>query len=164
VRVEELAGQRIRAVREDRDMTQEELGRRLGKLLGREWPRQAVSAAERGRRAFTAAELVAIALTLRTSVGHLLTPPFDVDSVDLPGSVQIRREDLAAVVLPSVSADETLAGVAETVNRIQKNLGQVTEGTGMVTEATSRLWEDMQALGDELTRAFEAVGRQGGGS
>lgn len=78
VRVEEVVGRRIREIRERQEMTQGQLGQEVGRLLGRPWPRQTVSLAEQGRRAFTAAELVAIARALQVYVGHLFTPSLHV--------------------------------------------------------------------------------------
>lgn len=89
MKVEELVGRRVREMRELRGMTQEQLGAAIGELLGKPWPRQTVSAAEGGRRAFTAVELVAIARALSFYVGALFTPSWDMGApaIELsPGS------------------------------------------------------------------------------
>lgn len=83
MRIEDVIGQWITIGREQTEMTQAELGERLGKLLGKPWSRQAVSAAEKGRRAFTAAELVAFAIVLGSNVEDLLEPPATTDEVTL---------------------------------------------------------------------------------
>lgn len=82
-RLEEIIGARMLARRTELHLTQEQVGERVGRRLGREWTRQAVSAAEKGRRAFTAVELIAIANVLGETIVGLLTPPDDVDLVVL---------------------------------------------------------------------------------
>src|SRR3954468_21857578 len=73
VGVSRLVGARIADVRLLRGYTQEDLGERLAEHLGRPWPRQAVSLAEQGGRAFTAAELVAVARVLGVAVADLFS-------------------------------------------------------------------------------------------
>ena len=120
MRVEALVGRRIRAERERLGLTQGELGEKLGEKLGRSWPRQAVSAAEQGNRAFTAAELLAIAFTLDMSVGGMLMPPAGVDVVELPNGTSFSREELVAAVLPRL-------GTERTFDQMQATLGRLTE-------------------------------------
>lgn len=93
-RVEEFVGQRVRDHREQLGITQEELGRRLEPLLGKPWPRQAVWAAEQGKRAFTAAELVALASVLDTQPARLVTPPLTVDEVEMPSGETLPASSL----------------------------------------------------------------------
>lgn len=77
-------------------MTQEQLGQAIGELLGKPWPRQTVSSAEAGRRAFTAAELVAIARALRVYVGSLFTPAVDAPrtGIELSPGVVLDVQDV----------------------------------------------------------------------
>lgn len=82
--VEELIGRRITAVREALGIPQADLGQRLGTTLGTTWTRQQVSRAEHGHRAFTAAELIALAYALDVPIADLLTPPEGVTEVQLP--------------------------------------------------------------------------------
>jgi transcriptional regulator with XRE-family HTH domain len=70
--LEQVIGQRIRDRRGQLGLSQAALGRAVGARLGREWTRQAVCAAEKGGRAFTAAELCAIAGALGMTVTQLL--------------------------------------------------------------------------------------------
>ena len=71
MRVEAAIGKQISHFRETRQMSLTQLGEAMGQYLDRPWSRQAVHQAERGRRAFTAAELAALALVLGTSVPAL---------------------------------------------------------------------------------------------
>lgn len=75
-------GRRIKVRRESAGLTQTVLGEAIGKALGQSWPRQAVSAAEKGRRAFTAAEVVAIADALGCGISDL----FGVTDSVAPGT------------------------------------------------------------------------------
>lgn len=84
MKLEEAIGVRVRERREHMKMTQQDLGAALGTWLDKPWPRQAVWSAERGARAFTAAELVALAILLEVSPAYLLTPPLNVGEVALP--------------------------------------------------------------------------------
>lgn len=68
VKIEQVIGERIRELREGLGISQAELGNRLPLP----WPRQAVSAAEKGRRAFAAAELANFATTLGVGIADLV--------------------------------------------------------------------------------------------
>lgn len=95
VRVEEVVGRRIRDIRDSQGMTQELLGQEIGKLLGKPWPRQTVSLAEQGRRAFTAVELVAVARVLGVYVGHLFTPPLGMpQAIEISPGVEMDSDEV----------------------------------------------------------------------
>src|SRR5579859_8122948 len=83
MRVEEAVGRQIAHLRAQRQLSLTDLGEALGRHLGRPWSRQAVHQAERGQRSFTAAELVALALALGTSVPALFRT--EAEQVELPG-------------------------------------------------------------------------------
>lgn len=88
MKVSEIVGYRMRLARAELGWTQTELGKRLGEKLnsdGRPWHVQSVSAAEKGRRAFTAEELLVLSSTLRHEVGWFFLPP-DGENVELPGT------------------------------------------------------------------------------
>ena len=96
MRVETAIGKQIARFRETRQMSLTQLGEALGQYLDKPWSRQAVHQAERGRRAFTAAELTAIALALGTSVPALFLA--DGEPVELPGAT-VSAEDYQTVLL-----------------------------------------------------------------
>lgn len=82
MRIEEVAGANMRTARNRRAWSQANLGEHLAPYLGEPWARvQAISAAETGKRAFTAAELVTIGHVLGVSVADLLAPPSGVTTV-----------------------------------------------------------------------------------
>jgi hypothetical protein len=77
-------------------MSLTQLGQAMGRYLDKPWSRQAVHQAERGRRAFTAAELTAVALALDTSIPALFLA--DTEPIELPG-MTITAEDYRAILL-----------------------------------------------------------------
>ncbi len=68
------------------------------------WTRQAVWAAERGRRGFLAVELLALAVVLELPMDRLITLPADVPSVTLPNGTEVSRTVLRGTAPPSTSA------------------------------------------------------------
>lgn len=158
MRIEDVIGQRIREVREINDVTQGQLGERLGELLGREWSRQAVSTAEKGGRAFTAAELVAIAHALGTTVPRLMTPAVDVRAIELPGGVEIKRQEVTRSTLPRAStekafdaADENLQAISQALQAIGQAAAAGTEHVGLAHGALSRAAESISTrIKDDL--------------
>src|SRR5580693_3004173 len=96
MRIETAIGRQISRLREARQMSLTQLGQAMGTYLGKPWSRQAVHQAERGRRAFTAAEMAALALALDTSVPALFLA--DAGDVELPGAV-VSAEDYQGILL-----------------------------------------------------------------
>jgi transcriptional regulator with XRE-family HTH domain len=109
MRIETAIGKQIARLRETRQMSLTELGEAMGKYLGKPWSRQAVHQAERGRRAFTAAEMAAFALALDTSVPALFLA--DAALIELPGAA-VSAEDYQGILL--YAGDEApLDGIEE---------------------------------------------------
>jgi transcriptional regulator with XRE-family HTH domain len=111
MRVEEAVGRQIARLRAQRQLSLTDLGESLGRYLDKAWSRQAVYQAERGGRAFTAAELTALALVLDTSVQALFRA--DDDRIELPGAV-VSPEEYRSILLNRVS-DAPLDGVEELI-------------------------------------------------
>jgi transcriptional regulator with XRE-family HTH domain len=109
MRVEVAIGRQIGRLREMRQMSLTQLGEAVGRYLGKPWSRQAVHQAEHGRRAFTAAELAALALALDTSVPALFLA--DADQIDLPGA-SVSAQDYLGILLYAGN-DTPLDGVEE---------------------------------------------------
>ena len=78
MKIELAVGNRIRELRESQGLSQAQLGERLQKP----WPRQAVSAAEQGRRAFTVAELSGLSAALGVGIADLVGEVDGQPSVD----------------------------------------------------------------------------------
>ncbi len=111
MRVEAAIGKQISHFRETRQMSLTQLGEAMGQYLDRPWSRQAVHQAERGRRAFTAAELAALALVLGTSVPALFLA--DAEQIELPGAT-VSPEDYQAMLLYA-GHDAPMDGVEELI-------------------------------------------------
>ncbi|MEV0159017.1 helix-turn-helix domain-containing protein [Nonomuraea fuscirosea] len=120
MRVEEAIGRQLARLRAERRMSLTELGEALGRYLDRPWSRQAVHQAERGQRAFTAAELTALALVLDTSVQVLFRA--EDDGIELPGGA-VSREDYRGILL-SREPDMPLDGVEELIIALH-DIGEV---------------------------------------
>jgi len=120
MRVEAAIGQQIARLRETRRMSLTELGEIMGRYLDRPWSRQAVHQAERGRRAFTAAELAALALALDTSVPALFLA--DADQIELPGA-SVSAEDYRGILLYAGN-DAPIDGVEELIVALH-DIGEV---------------------------------------
>jgi len=96
MQIEVAIGKQIARFREARQMSLTQLGEVLGKYLDKPWSRQAVHQAERGRRAFTAAEMAALALALETSVPALFLT--DDAHIELPGAA-VSAQDYKGILL-----------------------------------------------------------------
>ncbi|MGH3276708.1 MAG: helix-turn-helix domain-containing protein [Streptosporangiaceae bacterium] len=136
MRVEEYVGQRIRDRRDELGMTQEEFGRRVGHFLGKPWSRSTVSVAENARRAFTAAELVAIANVLGTRAARLLTPPVDVEELEMPSGATMRAHPLG----PDVGINDKY------LSQMQDELAQILSTTGQTRRAAKVLEDKLTTL------------------
>jgi transcriptional regulator with XRE-family HTH domain len=145
VRVEELIGFRIRQARSDAGMSLEEFGRLLGEPLGKAWVKQSVHNAENGRRLFTAAELVAVALVLRCTVADLFRLPSDVDALTLPNAT-VTREQLnrwAELETPSV------ADLRRALHSMQASIRRVAEAGASLDQDAQRVFDELESV---LTR------------
>jgi transcriptional regulator with XRE-family HTH domain len=88
-----VIGQNVKALRENRGETAEELGARIGEIFGKPWPRQTVYLTEQGGRRFAAEEVVAFAFLFGVSIADLFVPSANVDEVQV-GNQRIPRERL----------------------------------------------------------------------
>jgi len=122
--VAELVGLRVQEARQQHDMTQEQIGAALAEYLGKPWTRQAVSAAEKGNRAFKIAELFALAAVLDTTVVELIAPRSSSAEVELPAA-HLTAERYAALL--SRDRSEVEAELRDEVDRLRKELGSVVQ-------------------------------------
>lgn len=185
MRVEEVVGWQIHERREGLGLTQEQLGRHLAMYLGRPWSRQAVSAAEKGDRSFGAAELVALATVLHTTVSDLLRPPLQESSVELGGAAAVPKDLLFDVIASRLPEDlnfdaiqHTLTLLAESAARSQTDVSRtlklaqevdrlITQRVSgpKITHADARAWRERlspkdQAQLEEVTTAVRAQEEQ----
>lgn len=145
MKVETIVGLRMASAREARGMSQPELGRLLGEYLGKPWQRQAVSAAEKGARAFTAAELLALSFILRVPVEQLFKPPPEVSDYVLPAA-RINRRDLA----DATPRDDLDADARSDLDEALAEAIRASSAAGRATSKVHTLLRSMQALRDEV--------------
>ena len=149
MRIEEVVGQRVAELRTAAGMTQAALGEALGGPLGKPWSRQAVSAAEQGGRAFTAAEIAAFALVFEVPVGRLLTPPIEAQAVRLTdGGPPVGRRDL--VTLTTTSGLESSEAGARTLHDLALALTQIRTWAGTAYSRVDELTADLRTTGRGL--------------
>ena len=119
--MKDLIGENIREKRNALGMTQEQFGRAVAELLNSTWSRQAVSAAENGKRDWRAEDLVAAAYVLGTSPAYLMQPKL-ADDLDLPGKT-VSFEDLVAVTVSKDS--DRVAAARDTLDLLGRLLDEV---------------------------------------
>lgn len=151
MKVEKYVGQRIRDRRDELDMTQEAFGREVGLWLGKPWSRSTVSVAENGKRAFTAAELVAIAHVLQTSPTYLLAPPAGVDVITMPSGATVNRDLLFSLVVTTPDSDVNLAAAEQALSALTERAARSQEDAAEIVS----LARDLHLL---ITRQVIVVG------
>lgn len=108
-----------------------ELGAALELWLGKPWTRQAVWEAENGKRAFTAAELLALAAVLNVTLPQLFE---SADDLDLPSGGTMPATLIDALVLgTNKERDQTvrLLRSARALKRAHEDLGASVLGLGL---------------------------------
>ena len=135
-------------------MTQVELGERLGELLGKPWSKQAVSSAEKGRRSFTAAELVAFAVALGCNVETLLQPPMDVDEVNLSDGPPLKSSHLRTAAATNTDLEDLVASMEE----LREELGKTRTNAGLVQKSSMLAGIKLQRAYDNLHSALRGRG------
>lgn len=144
MRIEKIVGQNVARARMRAEWSQPEFGKMIGTIPGiKPWSRQTVSNAESGKRAFTAADLVALACVLETSPAALLTlpPESSAPTIEL-GDAPIPREMLENPTWTHESTAEALADVLRAVRTISGGL-----------DALATVAQPLQDLSDELSAA-----------
>jgi transcriptional regulator with XRE-family HTH domain len=120
VKIEDVIAERITKGREELGLTQAQVGEQLGAYLGEPWPRQAVSSAEKGVRAFRASELIAFALVLGRNVEALIEPPPEVDHVTIGDGPPLDSRHLRVAASTTASANEDLRELAEKMMQLRR--------------------------------------------
>jgi len=123
-------------------MTQEEFGRDLGPFLGKPWSRQTVSMAEQGTRAWVAADLLAAALVLHTTVGDLLRPPVEEAAIELGGPYTVPKDALYGAIRTRPREDLNLAEIQQAIDL----LADIAVRSQKDSAAELKLVRDLDAL------------------
>src|SRR4051794_4038220 len=120
MKIEEIIGMNVRQAREESGLTGAEVGRKIGKWLRKEWPRQTVSLVESGKRAFTGEELLALALVLGKPLAYF----FRVSSqqeVEMPSGATVRGSEFARLFQGDL--ESLLPVMFDEVSRARRQMG-----------------------------------------
>lgn len=106
MKIEQAIGANVARVRKERGLSQTDLGQAIEQHQGRPWSRQAVSAAEKGQRAFSAADLMALARVLDVSIPSffLLTDWRDGRTVELAEGIEMPASEYRDRILHELDA------------------------------------------------------------
>jgi len=139
--IEQVIGENVKRLREQKGMSQAEMGETVGMLLGTKWVPQTVSAAERGKRQFIAAEMVVLADVLGCRIQYLF---------ESPDSSSIRVSD-AFTYSPDFTAKLDASGVDdEELRRVYSKLRLTLRG---LPALAATLKEDLGKIEDLTTHA-----------
>src|SRR5438046_2008543 len=128
----EVVGQNLKAAREGKGLSQRELGKLVEPYLG-EWVPQQVSAAEHGRRGFSAAELMAFASVLGVRPAQLLTPRDPDTVIEFAEGTSVPWTELIRRLEPSAINPEQLA---VTLSQVLDGLKEVVRHQESILEAS----------------------------
>ncbi|MFE5898025.1 helix-turn-helix domain-containing protein [Streptomyces sp. NPDC056488] len=162
MKLEEVIGRNLAWVRGTQNLSQAQMGEALSPYLEKPWSRQAVNSAERGNRAFTARDLVALALALDVPVSVLLLPRNE-GAVDLPG-VALTRDEYRRAVMPPYSKADAAASADASLQRVHAGFGQMLElyrRIGAEIEFGLGVLSDAAEARSETTVGTELGGRDG---
>lgn len=90
---QQIVGHNVKTRREAHQMTAKSMGIAMGEVFGKTWPPQTVYMMEAGERKMVAAEVVALAHILETTVADLFSPPSVVETVEV-GTLRVPAEAL----------------------------------------------------------------------
>ena len=128
----EIIGSNVKRGRRAMGMQQDTFGNRLALLSGRAWTISAVSEAERGKRTWTADDVVLFARALDQAPGDLFRIPDDVAEIEVDGEPVARD-----VIQPGDRADADddaapLHVIARLTRALDTHLDQITALHGAV--------------------------------
>lgn len=145
----EVIGWNIREQRAAR-WTQPEFGKLIGTVLPKPWPAQTVSSAEKGERAYAAAELVAIAHLLEVSVATLFSPPLPVQTVTVTDQLSVPAQTLHTTAVPPSHHDDIsrfLYGEGwSTLGRIAQLRENIVEQTKLIEQESRSLFIRLEEI------------------
>lgn len=118
--IPQVIGANIARARKEQRFTQAGIGEALAPFLGKVWSRQAVNAAERGRRAFTAEEVLAFAIVLEVPFHTLFRPEDELEPLVFSTGETVEWAEV-------VGADERETDVFENLGAIRSALDEARE-------------------------------------
>lgn len=115
--VEEVLGAHLRRLREEKQLSLAEVGEGLGQYLGKAWSPQGVWQAEKGKRDFKLAQLIAFALVFDCPLSRLTTVA--IPGVELSDAHTITGRETAKLYASGVASGLLGGGLVE----MDKELG-----------------------------------------
>lgn len=134
-------------------MSQEVFGEQIGALLGKPWPRQAVSHAEKGRRSFTASEIVALTYVIGCDISELFRLPPELDSVAMPSGTGLTRDQLSQATEVNPRSVAQLRTVLE---RMRDSAEHMRETSNEVDRGVREVYDELDQLLAGITPPQEA--------
>ncbi len=168
--IEQVIGDNIKKRRSDLGLSQTELGREIGMYFGTAWPAQTVSAAEKGRRQFIAAEVMVLARILHCRVQDLFTPETPV-AVKLTDNFSTAPDYSAPLDGPGITDEllrkrfsETRAmlqgakGMAERIEEEAQKLNSQINTVDQWMSSLNELAEDPEGAREAMEEAIRQAG------
>lgn len=151
MRIEDVIGRRIAEGRDELGLTQAQLGEELAKYLGRPWPRQAVSNAEKGGRAFGAADLVALSLALGCTIETLLEPPPGVEQVMIGAGPPLDSRHFRVTTSTNSDLKELADLMTDLRHEFPKLSDDLVRARSLMERAYRELWTAVRGRGIEVS-------------
>lgn len=158
MKIEDVVGYWIAQGREQAGKSQGTVGVELGEHLGKPWPRQAVSAAENGRRAFTAAELIAFSMVLGCTIETLFQPPPGVEKVELGDGVELDARYLRTTAGTNADLVALVDAIQSQRDQMEDVRSQVQMQRELQRVVASEMWKAARGRGIEA--AEEQAGQR----
>lgn len=168
MQIEEVIGANVSRIRDHRKMSQSQLGEALAGHLGKPWSRQAVSAAEKGRRAFTAADLLGLAQALDVSVPTLFLPSDwrASSAIELADGISIGADEYRNRILehsdrPSAfeaTMNAQILGLLQRLVEMTKSNRKIERQLFGLTSTASLIKDVLPLSEDDRQRADEILG------
>ncbi|WP_182253224.1 helix-turn-helix domain-containing protein [Microbacterium esteraromaticum] len=130
----EIIGQNVKRERRGIGMQQDAFAERLATLSGRAWTISAVSEAERGKRTWTADDVVLFARALTVRPASLFSIPDEVDAVEIDGQSVGRDEIEPGARALSNGASAPLQVIARLTRALDSHLHEITALHGAVEQ------------------------------
>lgn len=170
--IEQVIGENIKKRRAELGMSQAEFGREVGVYFGTDWPAQTVSAAEKGRRQFIAAEVMVLSRILHCRVQELFTPDPPV-AIKLTDNFSTAPDFSAPLDEPGVT-DELLRrrfsearlmlkgakGRSEQIQRLSQMLSEQVTIVDKWMRQLNDLNDDPEAVREEMERLMREATRE----
>jgi transcriptional regulator with XRE-family HTH domain len=148
----ELIGNRIREMREGREISQTDFGLQMRDLVGAGWSRQVVWQVENGQKTCSAADLIAAAQVLSCTVVDLVSSD---RAVSLGGSRAVRTDALVSGpnATPEIEGWSRYVEAGEALNDVRNAWERYSHAIGVVRSRAS----DSESLRARIARALDGA-------